>query len=136
MILGFGDADYRDKDIFKQALITFLEQEISVLDFNTTDYFVIRKLLDKFNNDYPVWVDNKTQNKHKRCSAIFFEFAKDFNVIIMICHGHFWAYRNDFFGSPDGFAGLQIPFVVSVIFRDELDGERYSDSKRLRVIFD
>jgi hypothetical protein len=59
---------------------------------------------------------------------IFFEFAKDFDTILIICHGRYSRYNNHHPFSPDGFASLEIPYVLSLMVRKNPNQDYPPDS--------
>ena len=126
ILLGFGQPDIDAKNQFKINLGAFLQEKLAEIDFEKLDYFLVRKLLDKFSASLPRHEFNNKMWGH--ADNIFFEFAKEFNSILIICHGSYSRYNNSHPFSPDGFASLEIPFVVSILVRKDPEQNHEKDS--------
>lgn len=126
MILGFGQPDIDAKNQFKINLGGYLKEELGAADFNSLDCFVVRKILDEF---------SKSLSRHEfngkswgYADNIFFEFTKEYNKVLIICHGNYWRYDNNHPFSPDGFASLGIPYVLSLLVRENPEQDYPKDS--------
>lgn len=126
MILGFGQPDIEAKNQFKIQLSNYLKEELGAIDFDSIDYISVRKVLDNFSKSLSRHEFNNKQWGY--ADNIFFEIAKDFNIIVIICHGKYSRYNNNHPFSPDGFVSLEIPYVLSLIVRKEPEQSYPKDS--------
>lgn len=126
MILGFGQLDIEAKNKFKQNLSAYLKEKLSAADFDKLDYSFLRKILDEFSKSLPRHEFNGKMWGYG--DNIFFEIAKDYETILIICHGDYCRYNNNHPFSPDGFACLNVPYVVSLMVRENPEQEHDKDS--------
>jgi hypothetical protein len=126
MILGFGNPDTEAKNQFKIQLGNYLKEKLGAEDFDLLDYFKVRDLLDDFSKTLPRHEFNGTKYGHG--DNIFLEFSEQFGTILIICHGHYNRYNNNHPFSPDGFACLSIPYVLSVMVRKNPEQHHPKDS--------
>lgn len=126
MILGFGQPDIDAKNKFKEDLSLYLEKELEVIDFDSLGYSIIRELLDRFSKNLPRHEFNGKMWGH--ADNIFFVCAQEYGNFILICHGNYSRYNNSHPFSPDGFASVGIPFMVSVLVRKNPEQDYPKDS--------
>jgi len=117
VIFGFGQPDTDAANKMRDNLISFLEKELTNLDFNLIDHNLINELNRKFIANQPTHEFNG--KNWDKISISYPILVKDYKEIIVIIQGSYSAYNNNHPFSPDGFACLSIPFSFSLWILEE-----------------